>query len=119
MAIVNIMCFGNAQKEDPDAKKNREIERQLREDQKRMQKEVKLLLLGKAIVRCEDDDCADHLTRRGRVGQVDGAEADATHSHQGLPVAGAETMEGHDLSESASRFPSGVWCYGGAGGGFC
>jgi guanine nucleotide-binding protein subunit alpha, other len=47
MAIVNIMCFGNAQKEDPDAKKNREIERQLREDQKRMQKEVKLLLLGK------------------------------------------------------------------------
>ena len=46
MAIGKIMCFGNAQKEDPDAKKNREIEKQLREDQRRMQKEVKLLLLG-------------------------------------------------------------------------
>ena len=40
------MCFGNGQKEDPDAKKSREIEKQLREDQKRMAKEVKLLLLG-------------------------------------------------------------------------
>jgi len=40
------MCFGNANKEDPDAKKSRDIEKQLREDQKRMAKEVKLLLLG-------------------------------------------------------------------------
>ncbi|KAK0337509.1 hypothetical protein LTR94_004065 [Friedmanniomyces endolithicus] len=40
------MCFGNANKEDPDAKKNREIEKQLKEDQRRMLKEVKLLLLG-------------------------------------------------------------------------
>jgi len=47
MAIARIMCFGNANKDDPDAKKSREIEKQLREDQKRMAKEVKLLLLGK------------------------------------------------------------------------
>lgn len=47
MAIAKIMCFGNANKEDPDAKKSREIEKQLREDQRRMAKEVKLLLLGK------------------------------------------------------------------------
>ncbi|KAK3673474.1 hypothetical protein LTR78_006708 [Recurvomyces mirabilis] len=40
------MCFGNAQKEDPDARKNREIEKQLREDQRKQAKEVKLLLLG-------------------------------------------------------------------------
>jgi len=46
MAIGRIMCFGNANKEDPDAKKNREIEKQLKEDQRRMLKEVKLLLLG-------------------------------------------------------------------------
>lgn len=46
MALSNIMCFGNGNKEDPDAKKSREIEKQLREDQKRMAKEVKLLLLG-------------------------------------------------------------------------
>ncbi|KAK5170483.1 uncharacterized protein LTR77_005071 [Saxophila tyrrhenica] len=40
------MCFGNGNKEDPDLKKSREIEKQLREDQKKMAKEVKLLLLG-------------------------------------------------------------------------
>lgn len=47
MAIAKIMCFGTASKDDPDAKKNREIERQLREDHKRLQREVKLLLLGR------------------------------------------------------------------------
>ncbi|EME49409.1 G protein alpha-like subunit [Dothistroma septosporum NZE10] len=41
-----IMCFGSGNKEDPEAKKSKEIEKQLREDQKRMAKEVKLLLLG-------------------------------------------------------------------------
>jgi len=47
MALDKIMCFGGSNKEDPDAKKSREIEKQLREDQKRMSKEVKMLLLGK------------------------------------------------------------------------
>ena len=47
MAISRIMCFGSSNKEDPDAKKSKEIEKQLREDQKRMAKEVKLLLLGR------------------------------------------------------------------------
>ncbi|KAK3068664.1 hypothetical protein LTR53_013588 [Teratosphaeriaceae sp. CCFEE 6253] len=40
------MCFGSSNKEGSDAKKNTEIEKQLREGQRRMQKEVKLLLLG-------------------------------------------------------------------------
>ena len=44
------MCFGNANKEDPDAKKSREIEKQLKDDQRRMSKEVKLLLLGKSSI---------------------------------------------------------------------
>ena len=43
------MCFGSGPKENPDDKKSREIEKQLREDQKRMSKEVKLLLLGENI----------------------------------------------------------------------
>lgn len=43
-----IMCFGSGSKEDPEAKKSKEIEKQLREDQKRLAKEVKLLLLGTA-----------------------------------------------------------------------
>ncbi|KAI9708203.1 MAG: hypothetical protein M1820_004157 [Bogoriella megaspora] len=40
-----MMCFGK-KAEDPDAKKNEEIERQLRADKKKAQREVKLLLLG-------------------------------------------------------------------------
>ena len=48
MAITKIMCFGKGEQEDPGARKNKEIERQLREDQKKMSKEVKLLLLGMA-----------------------------------------------------------------------
>lgn len=44
--MPSIMCFGSKKEDDPDAQKNREIEKQLREDQKRAAKEVKLLLLG-------------------------------------------------------------------------
>jgi guanine nucleotide-binding protein subunit alpha len=53
MAIARIMCFGSGSKEDPEAKKSKEIEKQLREDQKRLAKEVKLLLLGTADCRRE------------------------------------------------------------------
>lgn len=45
MAPGVMMCFGK-KAEDPDAKKNEEIERQLRLDKKKAQREVKLLLLG-------------------------------------------------------------------------
>lgn len=49
MAIGRIMCFGSSSKgetEDVEARKNKEIDRQLKEDQRRLAKEVKLLLLG-------------------------------------------------------------------------
>lgn len=43
-----VMCFGGSskQREDLESRKNREIDKQLREDGKRMSREVKLLLLG-------------------------------------------------------------------------
>lgn len=44
------MCFGSSSKDDPEAKKSKEIEKQLREDQKRLDREVKLLLLGTPIL---------------------------------------------------------------------
>lgn len=40
-----IMCFGKKD-HDPNYRKNEEIERQLRLDRKRQEREVKLLLLG-------------------------------------------------------------------------
>lgn len=40
------MCFGS-RKGDGDAARSRELDRVIRQDEKRMAKEVKLLLLGK------------------------------------------------------------------------
>lgn len=40
-----IMCFGK-KPDDPEMKKNEEIEKQLRIDKKKQEREVKLLLLG-------------------------------------------------------------------------
>jgi guanine nucleotide-binding protein subunit alpha len=42
----NIMCFGGSSKDDAGAQKSKEIERQLKDDQRKLAKEVKLLLLG-------------------------------------------------------------------------
>jgi len=49
MALSAIMCFGGSKADqDPDARKNAEIEKQIKLDQKKSAKEVKLLLLGMA-----------------------------------------------------------------------
>lgn len=42
-----MMCFGGSKQADPDARKNAEIEKQIRQDAKRQAREVKVLLLGK------------------------------------------------------------------------
>jgi guanine nucleotide-binding protein subunit alpha len=45
-----IMCFGRKPSQvDPESKKNAEIEKNLRGDRKRAEREVKLLLLGTHI----------------------------------------------------------------------
>ena len=43
------MCFGK-KPIDPDSKRNAEIDKQLRADQKRQSQEVKLLLLGMPLL---------------------------------------------------------------------
>jgi guanine nucleotide-binding protein subunit alpha, other len=40
------MCFGGRDKEDGGVTRSRELDRLIRQDEKRMAKEVKLLLLG-------------------------------------------------------------------------
>lgn len=40
------MCFGNRKKEEADATRSRELDKIIKADEKRMAKEVKLLLLG-------------------------------------------------------------------------
>lgn len=50
MAPSTIMCFGRSGKQsanDPLSKRNAEIERALRGDRKKAEREVKLLLLGR------------------------------------------------------------------------
>lgn len=41
------MCFGSRKKEEADATRSKELDKILKADEKRMSKEVKLLLLGK------------------------------------------------------------------------
>jgi hypothetical protein len=43
---MGFMCFGSSKQDDPRARKNADIEKQLRADQKKQAKEVKILLLG-------------------------------------------------------------------------
>lgn len=40
------MCFGSRKKEEADATRSRELDKIIKADEKRMSKEVKLLLLG-------------------------------------------------------------------------
>jgi len=44
-----IMCFGKKQ-EDPDSRRNEEIEKVIRNDRRRQEREVKLLLLGMCAI---------------------------------------------------------------------
>lgn len=44
--IVAAMCFGSRKKEEADTARSRELDKILKADEKRMAKEVKLLLLG-------------------------------------------------------------------------
>lgn len=46
MEFMGVMCFGSSKQQDPDARKTAEIEKQLKADQRRQAKEVKMLLLG-------------------------------------------------------------------------
>lgn len=50
MAFSKIMCFGKGNQstkdEHPEVKRSRDIEKQLKEDERRMAREVKVLLLG-------------------------------------------------------------------------
>ena len=82
MAFSKIVCFGGSkdssngrneqakEKESPMARRNREIDRQLREDQRRMAKEVKVLLLGMAYCL---DPCARHDGRIEHTNYLTGA----------------------------------------------
>jgi hypothetical protein len=44
------MCFGGREKEDSGVARSRELDKLIRQDEKRMSKEVKLLLLGEFLL---------------------------------------------------------------------
>lgn len=110
-----IMCFGAAPKDDPLAKKSRDIEKQLREDQRRLAKEVKLLLLGEEMATYAKARSTQEIltaSRRWRIWQIHCAQADASDTFQGILGARTETMEGHHFSEPAAVIPGHFRRYG-------
>lgn len=58
-----IMCFGR-KPADPEFKKNDDIEKSLRMDRKRAEREVKLLLLGKSPVQSSMHACIRVCTHK-------------------------------------------------------
>ena len=76
-----MMCFGK-KPVDTESKKNEEIDKQLRVDRKRQEREVKLLLLGMdALLKVsEPEKETDHRYRCRRKWEIDRAEADACNS---------------------------------------
>lgn len=47
------MCFGSRRKDEADAMRSRELDKIIKADEKRMAKEVKLLLLGTYLCPCQ------------------------------------------------------------------
>ena len=83
------MCFGSKNDKDEEgAAKNREIEKMIRQDEKKASREVKLLLLGNSSISraiCIPPSADKLQSRCWREWKVDSAEADAPDTHKGLP----------------------------------
>lgn len=80
-----MMCFGK-KPVDLESKKNEDIEKQLRVDRKRQEREVKLLLLGRpqALNRESELRGLTSICRRWRKWKVDRAQADARYPRRRL-----------------------------------
>lgn len=55
------MCFGSRRKDEVDATRSRELDKIIKADEKRMAKEVKLLLLGTYPFRCQPSNIRLHV----------------------------------------------------------
>lgn len=90
------MCFGG--RDDPEVKKSRDLDRLIKEDEKTMARQVKLLLLGKlallsgfshlpitpiAIAIGSRNGLITLRYRRRREWEVNNPQADAPDLHQG------------------------------------
>jgi hypothetical protein len=101
------MCFGSGDEDDfqAGAARNREIEKMIRVDEKKMAKEVKLLLLGQSG-RMDSLDAADHKTRCWGERKVDGSQADEIDLRTGLLQIRKGGMAQHHLQQSEQRLQS-------------
>lgn len=100
-----MMCFGK-KSVDPESRRNEDIEKQLRVDRKRQEREVKLLLLGMPRIQVWTLTAwADDYCRRWRERQVDRAEADARHSCWRLHKERAQAMAGRHLQQLGQCLP--------------
>jgi hypothetical protein len=106
------MCFGK-KPDDPDSRKNDEIEKALRADRRRQEREVKLLLLGTLVLRIRFmlPRLTIPLCRSGRERQVDGAQADARNTRRRIQQNRAKAMARHNIQQSSFRLPDNLQRY--------
>ena len=105
MAFASIMCFGSSKSEqDPGNQKNADIEKQLKLDQKKNAKEVKILLLGKPTGPFAGIFSKLTCHRSWGERKVHSHQADATHSHKRLHAKGTERCQSHDIPQPVTCF---------------
>jgi hypothetical protein len=104
------MCFGK-KPEDPESRRNEEIEKSIRNDRRKQEREVKLLLLGRHANRHHK---ATRLTRYDhrcrRKWQVDSVEADASDTRRRLQQDRTKTMALHHLQQPGVGLPDHLCC---------
>lgn len=96
------MCFGkgDAKQDDPGARKNQEIEKQLREDKKRQQNEVKILLLGRVPMAVAAGSTHTHTIIRCRgIWKEYHTETDAPDQLRRIRCKRAERMEASHIQQ--------------------
>jgi hypothetical protein len=101
---TSIMCFGSRKGDEAGESRSRELDKIIRQDEKRMSKEVKLLLLGASSLRIINLPCiCISLTcdcyRRRRVRKVDRSEADAIDLFSGLQQERKARMEASGVQQ--------------------
>ena len=112
--MVFKMCFGKKE-DDPAAKKNAEIEKTLREDRKKAEREVKILLLGKHPSSLMERNTADSSIRGWRKWKVDSSQADDHPACWRFRLRPEEAVQGCHLQQSGTSIRNRVESYGRAG----
>lgn len=123
------MCFGSRRKDEADAMRSRELDKIIKADEKRMAKEVKLLLLGTYLsapakqfrtmashtARTDHANLSVPCCRRWRVWKIDRVETNEVDLRHRLQQDRKAGMETSCLQQHCPIIPNDTRCHEGTG----